>query len=187
MSRASCASEATCREPFSGNADHHFAGLCQIATRGGREGARPRFVRRRSGANRAKTNPAGPARLSDSKVNGVSPLVERLDKSRPRGALLAPIGELFKSTSFERAIRGFTLRRSMAVVRRLSNPSGPLKVLIDQTRWGAKDAAGLISAAGPSRPGDGAQLSRPAGSWRRSDGCSEPRGVDVGQGGAYGC
>ncbi len=32
----------------------------------------------------------------------------------------------------------------MALVRQLSNPSGPLKTLLDQGRWDAQDAVGLI-------------------------------------------
>lgn len=32
----------------------------------------------------------------------------------------------------------------MAVVRRLSNPSGPLKILLDQSRWDVENAADLV-------------------------------------------
>jgi HB1, ASXL, restriction endonuclease HTH domain len=32
----------------------------------------------------------------------------------------------------------------MAIARQLSNPSGPLKALLDRTRWDAKDAVSLI-------------------------------------------
>ena len=50
----------------------------------------------------------------------------------------------------------------MAVARQLSNPSGPLKTLLDRTRWGAKDAVSLIPPPGscPSAEAIGAQHRR---------------------------
>lgn len=41
---------------------------------------------------------------------------------------------------------------AMALVRQFSNPAGPLKTLLDNTRWYAKDATELIPPPGQTEP-----------------------------------
>lgn len=48
----------------------------------------------------------------------------------------------------------------MDVVRRLSNPSGPLKTLLDRARWTAKEPADLIPPPGQGELPIGAQHQR---------------------------
>lgn len=53
----------------------------------------------------------------------------------------------------------------MALVRQLSNPSGPLKTLLDQARWDAQDATELIPAPRPCKAADAIGAQHPRAGW----------------------